>query len=83
MRFACNGECPKHPLLRTPDGEPGLNYLCAAYKQFFRHVDPYMRTMGQLLRGGRAAADIMPILQAEEEGGEMPAGRSQPVLFRR
>ncbi len=83
VRFACNGECPKHRFLRTPDGEPGLNYLCAAYKQFFRHVNPYMRTMGQLLRGGRAAADIMPILQAEEEGGEMPAGRSQPVLFRR
>ncbi|HTQ37578.1 MAG TPA: anaerobic sulfatase maturase [Pirellulales bacterium] len=66
VRFACNGECPKHRFLRTPDGEEGLNYLCAAYKHFFRHVDPYMRTMGELLRAGNAAAEIMAILRAEE-----------------
>jgi len=67
VRFACNGECPKHRFIQTPTGEDGLNYLCAAYKQFFRHIDPYMRTMGELLRDGRAAADIMEIL-ADEEG---------------
>src|SRR5438105_4914208 len=66
VRFACNGECPKHRFIRTPDGEEGLNYLCAAYKQFFRHLDPYMRTMGELLRGGQAAAEIMEILREEE-----------------
>jgi len=69
VRFACNGECPKHRFIRTPDGEDGLNYLCAAYKQFFRHIDPYMRTMGELLREGGAAADIMRILREEEEVG--------------
>jgi uncharacterized protein len=65
VRFACNGECPKHRFIQTPDGEPGLNYLCAAYKQFFSHVDPFMQTMARLLHANRPAADIMEILRAE------------------
>ena len=59
VRFACNGECPKHRFIKTPDGEEGLNYLCPAYKKFFHHIDPHMRVMGQLLNEGRAAAEIM------------------------
>ncbi|MGD1085951.1 MAG: anaerobic sulfatase maturase [Verrucomicrobiota bacterium] len=59
VRFACNGECPKHRFMRTPDGEEGLNYLCPAYKRFFHHADPAMRTMAQLLMSNRAASDIM------------------------
>jgi serine-type anaerobic sulfatase-maturating enzyme len=59
VRFACNGECPKHRFTKTPDGEEGLNYLCPAYKKFFHHIDPYMRTMAQLLNQGRAPAEIM------------------------
>ncbi len=57
--FACNGECPKHRFLQTPDGEEGLNYLCPAYKKFFRHVDPFMRRMDALMSAGRAPAEIM------------------------
>jgi uncharacterized protein len=64
VRFACNGECPKHRFLKTPDGEEGLNYLCAAYKRFFTHIDPSMRTMAQLLQRGYAAAEIMAMLKA-------------------
>ena len=62
VRFACNGECPKHRFLKTPDGEPGLNYLCAGYKHFFNHIDPYMRFMAAELKAGRAPANVMQIM---------------------
>jgi len=65
VRFACNGECPKHRFIKTPDGEDGLNYLCAAYKRFFTHIDPFMNTMAQLLKRGDAAAEIMKMLKAQ------------------
>ena len=59
VRFACHGECPKNRFTMTPDGEPGLNHLCAAYKRFFTHIDAPMRTMTTLLNTGRPPADIM------------------------
>lgn len=59
VRFACNGECPKHRFLQTAAGEPGLNYLCAGYKYFFHHIDPYMRFMVDELEHGRAPANVM------------------------
>ena len=43
---------------RTPDGEPGLHYLCAGYKDFFHHVDGPMRVMASLLRQGRDATGL-------------------------
>jgi uncharacterized protein len=79
VRFACHGECPKHRFIRTPDGEPGLNYLCAAYKRFFNHADPYMKTMGELLRRRVAPAQIMDILaRREQEDRWNTAGRNDP-----
>ena len=57
--FACHGECPRNRFIRTPDGEPGLNYLCAGYKHFFKHVDQPMKRMADLLRRGRFADEIM------------------------
>lgn len=66
VRFACHGECPKHRFIETPDGEPGLNYLCAAYKRFFTHVIPAMQTMTTLLRQRRPPAEIMRILASHE-----------------
>jgi uncharacterized protein len=59
VRFACNGECPKHRFTTTTSGEYGLNYLCAGYKQFFHHIDPYMRFMAEELRQNRAPARVM------------------------
>ena len=58
VRFACNGGCPKDRFLTTPDGEPGLHYLCAGYQQFFRHVDRPMRLMAARLRAGGEAAEV-------------------------
>jgi uncharacterized protein len=64
VRFACHGECPKHRFIRTPEGESGLNYLCAGYKYFFNHVDRPMRIMTDLLRAGRAPAEIMGLMKS-------------------
>jgi len=56
---ACYGECPKHRFAVTPDGEPGLNYLCAGYKKYFNHILPYLKAMTDLLNAGKPVADIM------------------------
>lgn len=66
VRFACHGECPRNRFILTPDGEPGLNYLCAGYRAFFNHIDRPMRIMAQLLRMNRAPAEVMGILANEE-----------------
>ncbi|WP_404388663.1 anaerobic sulfatase maturase [Humibacillus xanthopallidus] len=58
VRFACNGGCPKDRFISTPDGEPGLHYLCEGYQLFFRHVDAPMRVMAALLRQGRDATAL-------------------------
>jgi uncharacterized protein len=66
VRFACHGECPKNRFLTTPDGEDGLNYLCAGFKHFFHHVDFPMKLMAGLTRRNRPAAEVMRILAVEE-----------------
>ena len=57
--FACNGECPKNRFAITADGQPGLNYLCKGYYQFFDHVAPYMDFMKQELMAQRPPANVM------------------------
>ena len=34
----CWGECPKNRIVRTPEGEAGLNYLCPGWKRFYSHI---------------------------------------------
>ena len=52
----CWGECPKNRLLRTPDGEPGLNFLCSGLKRFFSHAVPTARRMAVRLRANATPA---------------------------
>ncbi|MCO5186016.1 MAG: anaerobic sulfatase maturase [Anaerolineae bacterium] len=74
VRFACHGECPKNRFIDTPDGEPGLNYLCAGFKQFFHHIDFHMKLMGGLLQRGREAKEVMAISKQVFSN----AGRNDP-----
>jgi uncharacterized protein len=67
VRFACHGECPKNRFITTPDGEPGLNYLCAGYKAFFKHISRPMMMMATLLKQGRFADEVMGILAQERD----------------
>jgi uncharacterized protein len=64
--FACHGECPKNRFLTAPDGEPGLNYLCAGYKSFFTHADRSLKILAGLIRRGLPASRIMELLAQEE-----------------
>jgi uncharacterized protein len=66
VRFACHGGCPKDRFITSPDGELGLNYLCAGYKMFFRHIDRPMRVMADLIRRGRYADEIMASCVADD-----------------
>ena len=59
FEFACHGECPKNRLLRTSDGEAGLNYLCEGYRRFFEHAAPYMDFMAREWREDGAPARVM------------------------
>jgi uncharacterized protein len=74
VRFACHGGCPKDRFIATPDGEPGLNYLCSGYQDFFRHVDRPMRFMAEQLRRGEAPSQIV-LHYASEDASR---GRNEP-----
>ncbi len=57
--FACRGECPKHRFARGADGSP-KNSLCEGLKRYFRHVEPYMEYMRDLLARQQSPAWVMP-----------------------
>ncbi len=79
VKFICNGECPKNRFLTTPDGEFGLNYLCAGYKKFFNYIDPYMKFMADELKIGRPPANVMRwAREKDKEFQPVKVGRNEP-----
>ena len=74
----CNGGCPKDRFIRTPDGEEGLNYLCAGFKRFFTHSRPYLLKLASLWRAGQPLERMMQLVQAEEVKALPQAGRNVP-----
>lgn len=81
VRFVCNGGCPKDRILTTPDGEPGLNYLCGGLRAFFNHIDHPMRIMANELRNRRPPANVIQILaqeEAERQAQFANVGRNDP-----
>jgi uncharacterized protein len=51
--FACNGECPKHRVIRTATGEAGLNYLCSGFQKFWHHIDRDAREICRKIAAGK------------------------------
>ena len=78
VKFACHGECPRNRFIKTPDGEEGLNYLCAGYKKFFTHIDGPMKLMADLVKRGRYADEAMGILAEQEKKKFAQVGRNDP-----
>ncbi len=81
VRFACHGECPKNRFIDTPDGESGLNYLCAGFKDFFHHVDEPMQVMVEAIRAGQTAAPVMQFMAQSDAAfaaSVAKAGRNNP-----
>ena len=74
VRFACHGGCPKDRFATSPCGEPGQHYLCPGYKDFFHHITTPMESMTTLLRVGRAPAEPMAGLPAQDSR----RGRNDP-----
>ena len=78
VRFACHGECPKHRFTRTSAGEFGLNYLCAGYKMFFKHIDEPMKIMCQLLSQQRPPSMVMDWARRQTTAVHPTIGRNDP-----
>jgi uncharacterized protein len=78
VRSLCHGGCPKDRILRTPDGEAGLNYLCAGYKRFFIHSRPYVEKLADLRRARQPVERWMQEMRAADARSLPKAGRNDP-----
>jgi uncharacterized protein len=78
VRNMCNGGCPKDRIIRTPDGEAGLNYLCSGYRKFFTYCRDYTGQMAALRFAGHPAEHMMQLLRDAEAEARPAAGRNDP-----
>lgn len=72
VRAFCNGGCPKERFLKTPQGDPGLNYLCQGYRAFFNHVAPAMAALTELHRRRIPSERIMDLAKRKAIPGYRP-----------
>jgi len=83
VRYACNGDCPKHRFAVSPDGQDGLSYLCPSYEHFFRYTRPYMEAMARLIHQRRSPAEIMPaVREADALKAAQEATRKTEMLWK-
>jgi len=75
---ACNGGCPKDRFLRTPDGEEGLNYLCAGFRRLFTRSRPYLQRIASLRQTGEPIERLVDRVRAEDREASRGTRRNDP-----